>query len=412
MAVLPKTISTSLISLLVSILIVSLAIVLNLYLPLISEFLTLFWVSVKSWLTPPYLYIVINFIILTIAASSKFQQNIDEHMESIIPEVPVKIQQEFSVPLVYDDDDESLVVKSSVELRQDVGNGSVIGYEVGTGMKNRMMSVEPEPEVFEVEKKVEVFVAAEKDEAEVVNSKEIETPSRTESMEIPVDYSFTMEKPPVSARFGHRKLAKPNPEAGKSLRVTKPKRQDTLESTWKMITEGRSIPLARHLKKSDTWDTHGRPQDSIPHEQVTKSETFNSQTNVSSTALVLSQGLGKPHEQETKSETFNSQTNVSSTALVLSQGSGKPHEQVTKSETFNSQTNNVSSTALVRSQGSGKLRSQGSGKLRKEPSLTQDDLNRRVEAFINKFNEEMRLQRMESINRYKQMINRGDLYDT
>ncbi|KAF5180718.1 Cotton fiber expressed protein [Thalictrum thalictroides] len=117
----------------------------------------------------------------------------------------------------------------------------------------------------------------------------------------------------------------------------KPKRQDTLESTWKMITEGRSIPLARHLKKSDTWETHARHQDSVQHDQ-----------------------------QVTNSETINCRTNVSSTALV---------------------------------------RSQGSGKLRKEPSLTQDDLNRRVEAFINKFNEEMRLQRMESLNRYKQMIN-------
>lgn len=122
-----------------------------------------------------------------------------------------------------------------------------------------------------------------------------------------------------------------------ALGVTKSKRQDTLESTWKTITEGRAMPLNRHLKKSETMDTHPRRN-----------------------------------------------------AVPLADLNGGP--VMKKSETFSSRENSVSP-------GSG-------GKIRKEPSLSQDDLNRRVEAFINKFNAEMRMQRQESLRQYREMVNR------
>ena len=124
---------------------------------------------------------------------------------------------------------------------------------------------------------------------------------------------------------------------GKALRrVAKPKKHDTLECTWKAITEGRHMPLTRHLKKSDTWEAHSRQinllDDSFPDPPVKKSETFKDRTNHTPPPVP---------------------------------------------------------------------------KLKKEPSLSHDELNRRVEAFINKFNEEMRLQRQRSIQQFMEKINRA-----
>lgn len=123
--------------------------------------------------------------------------------------------------------------------------------------------------------------------------------------------------------------------------MARPKKGETLESTWKTITDGRPMPLTRHLRKSDTWGADGRGREAASP-PVRKSETFSEQ-RVATPSPSASPGRS---------------------------GGG----------------------------GTGRL-------IRREPSPGQDELNRRVEAFIKKFNEEMRLQRQDSFKHYMNMIN-------
>lgn len=102
------------------------------------------------------------------------------------------------------------------------------------------------------------------------------------------------------------------------------------------------MPLARHLKKSDTWESRA-PRN-------------------------ISDDVAPP-----------------------------PIPIMRKAETFHERGGDDNSPLV----------SSGEKKVKRESSLGQDDLNRRVEAFIKKFNEDMRLQRQESFKHYMDMINRG-----
>ncbi|PON44580.1 hypothetical protein PanWU01x14_265650 [Parasponia andersonii] len=324
--------------------VLSMAVALKLSVPVVTDFVASevpsLWSFVLSWLKPPYLYVVINCIIISIVASSKLHQKVDE------PPPPL-ISPAMMVPPVTA---EAVKISGGEVARTDYAmySGVVLtgyGYDpndVAAAAAKVSEAHAPPPRVAEKE---ELFVMnggeVEDDEA-VAASLAWNGLQRKDSLEI--CFSNENEKPPVSARFGHRKSVKASPEGGKSLRVSKPKRQDTLESTWKTITEGRSMPLTRHLKKSDTWESHVRRN----ARTAAAAEMFSSPPPAA--------------------EKFHN----SSSATELSPASRS-----------------------------------GAGKLRKEPSLSQDELNRRVEAFIKKFNEEMRLQRQESLNQYQEMIRRG-----
>ncbi|XP_077243287.1 uncharacterized protein LOC143883852 isoform X2 [Tasmannia lanceolata] len=307
--------------------VLSMALVLKLSVPLVFDFLVyeipLLWNTLLSWLTPPYLYFVINGIIITIAASSRFQHKADEeNLESVPMKNPAEIRSDFPIHAGY----EGAVLKSPAQIRPDYEVSPVPAYDEPVARVSDMKAIG------DVERRDE--------EDDFVISRSDWQLTRTDSTEIPSEYSFGTEKPLVSKRFGHRKSVKASPEGFKALGVSKSKRNETLESTWKTITDGRPIPLARHLKKSDTWETHGRPR---------------------------------------------TDTLEAASSPVMK-----------KSETMNDRRSSPSPSP-----------SPVSGRLRKEPSPSQDELNRRVEAFIKKFNEEIRLQRQESFKHYMDMVNRG-----
>ncbi|KAJ6706994.1 COTTON FIBER EXPRESSED PROTEIN 1-LIKE PROTEIN [Salix viminalis] len=143
------------------------------------------------------------------------------------------------------------------------------------------------------------------------------------------------------SRFGHGKVVEASHEGGRAMRVAKPKRHETLENTWKMIMEDRAMPYTRNVKRSKTLKDMWENHDSQ-----------------------FSTRLMDPHAVN-KSETFNDRTNYHPPPI----GSLTPASEI----------------------------------FRKEHSLSQDELNQRVEAFINKFNEEMRMQKTRSWNQYKEM---------
>ncbi|KAI3710333.1 hypothetical protein L2E82_40111 [Cichorium intybus] len=323
------------------------------------------WSAILSWLRPPYLYIVVNGIIFIIAASSRFHHHYN-HYHSEHQCQPLVNETNSLPPL----DLPSELQPLSIQPRFDILEQPTVVFEPEG--ENRVTEEAPvpyesEPPVIDIETVLvnDSDVTAEAEDKFVISSTwnlpQLMTESPPSEQKIQSDLILPVrDRPLVSSRFAHqRRTAKINPEGVRSLRVAKSRKHETLESTWKTITDGRHMPLNRHLRKSDTFEYnqhHAPPRDALPGEQGPSSAVGD--TNVMN-----------------KSETFNDRTDydIQNHRILSSKNSLLP----------------------------------GGGKLRKEGSLSHDELNRRVEAFIKKFNDEMRLQRQESLQRYMDMINRG-----
>ncbi|KAL4585530.1 hypothetical protein LXL04_010152 [Taraxacum kok-saghyz] len=311
------------------------------------------WSVIVSWLKPPYLYVVINGIIITIAASTRFQHNNHQENHS-------QFQQQVNPPSVLPPSDltsdlHPVPIRSSLDA---VDHHPAVVYDIQPNVIEHPMvyEIESEPAVVDV-KTVAVsgpeVVREDKDGLFISRSTwnpPQSIPNSPQKNKVQPEFNIPIrEKRPVSSRFTHHR--KPTPEGARVLRVLKPKKHETLETTWKMITEKQHMPLARHLRKSDTFvnlhhDVHPDESEEVAasnSKAVRKSDTFK--------------------ERSTDYENQNDYPNATPAAA--------------------------------------------GGKLKKEGSLSNDELNRRVEAFIKKFNDDMRLQRQESLNQYMEMVNRG-----
>lgn len=195
--------------------VLSMAVFLKLSLPLLTDFLLseipTIWTCFVSWLRPPYLYLIINCIIISILASSKLQQKLDGDGSPAPPPV-AKISSDY---VVYSGGDisngysysanQNVVTKIS-DLRIDESNG-VYGR----------MSVEPQPRVSEMQMKGEndgLIVMKAADEA--ATPRPI-TNALHRKDSVGLLFSNEKEKPPVSSRIGQRKSVKASPEGSLSL---------------------------------------------------------------------------------------------------------------------------------------------------------------------------------------------------
>lgn len=178
--------------------VLSIALGLKLSVPLVFEFSVsqapLLWSTFRSWLKPPYLYFVINGIIITIAATSWFHQNNGENEET----EELMQQQPRSKILVEQ--------RHDLESSLDFDAVETVVYE----QKERIQEVETT--VVEAETNVAVVDDGDGGDVFAISKSEWIPPRRMDSSEIPLNVLFPVEKPPASSRSGHRKPVKANPE--------------------------------------------------------------------------------------------------------------------------------------------------------------------------------------------------------
>ncbi|PON68274.1 hypothetical protein TorRG33x02_262560 [Trema orientale] len=268
------------------------------------------WMSFRSWvMSPLYIYIVVNFIIVAIAATSTFQPRNDNDSSSndnnkktdhSIQSQQQKVQLQEDKTASNTLTDILFAGDPSPEINSGEDTG---GYPI---TKTRNHGEEEE------EKRVSTIVGGRL----LAGDKSPETKSGAYSGENPMTRTEEEEEEDSS----------------------------TLEATWKAIMAGRK------LKKSESWDVAPR----------------------------LARAGG--HDDDDDDNQVKMKMKMKGEDDPVSWA----RREMRKSDTFSDRVS-----------------------LRREKSMSPEELNQRAEAFIKKVNNDIRLQRLESDQRFLDMVNRG-----
>ncbi|XP_008240349.1 PREDICTED: uncharacterized protein LOC103338871 [Prunus mume] len=327
------------------------------------------WASFKScFLSPLYIYIILNFIIITIAASSTFQ-NQKQHQQ------PSSSSVGFS----------SFISDNAAKTADNIDSGS--NYIYSPDNNNSSIQYESLSQQQQQQPKIQ---SHSKDTIQSLSKEDVTallfSPSSHghSNNELMSWHDIHM----VQADDGKQEAAAeddddndqgfdPSPEMPSGDLLTKsvemPRLEvevgehiNTLDTTWKAIMEGQGKAIGRHLKKSDTWDTPPRL------------------TQFALTRNKLKGGLD--HQLQLHHSNLDGDDDDND-----DDGDGEDdavtwaRQELKKSDTFSDRVS-----------------------LRREKSMTQEELNQRAEAFIKKFNNDMRLQRLESDQRrFREIVNGG-----
>lgn len=185
------------------------ALFLKVSVPVAVDLAPMLWISLISWLKPPYLYVVTNGIIITIVASSKYYRSSghrDEEDDGIVYGGDYKIQTE---AIVDDQASPRILVVKDLDPDFVIANPPSQEPEVVTAV------VYDDAAEDEIESEIKSVIMVENSDLVESGIDDEVLPPVTSNRNPPMSISENIpptEKPLVSSRFSHRKSVKANPE--------------------------------------------------------------------------------------------------------------------------------------------------------------------------------------------------------